>query len=231
MPKPCWITPQETGTAVICPSGSLLTGVSSCFSDFPKNISVFTHPKSILELFPSRPTEGRFAIVTNVGHGMRWTRQRFARDGIAGRVGERPVSDQQRADEGCCSVRRSRVVLTPRRWRQVLRRLVRLNRAGQNLQSARRRWQKSPIAGESTKETVKTIACGNVGGFRGTRCYSCAFYHYKCTRGRGGNGHPAFPTPSLGGRFIKASGASRREVANVCFPSCPALAVCLAQTA
>jgi hypothetical protein len=31
-------------------------------------------------------TEGRFAIVTDVGHGMRWTRQRFARDGIAGRV-------------------------------------------------------------------------------------------------------------------------------------------------
>jgi hypothetical protein len=50
---------------------------------------------------------------------MRWTRQRFARDGIAGWVGERPVSDQQRADEGCCSVRRSRVVLTPRRWRQA----------------------------------------------------------------------------------------------------------------
>src|SRR6266446_9004829 len=50
--------------------------------------------------------------------GMRWTRQRFARDGMAGRV-ERLVSDQQRADERCCSVRRSRVVLTPRRWRQV----------------------------------------------------------------------------------------------------------------
>src|SRR6266851_4317909 len=31
-------------------------------------------------------TEGRIAIVTDVGHGMRWTRQRFARDGIAGRV-------------------------------------------------------------------------------------------------------------------------------------------------
>ena len=37
----------------------------------------------------------------------------------------------------------------------------------------------------------------------------------KCTRGRGCNGHPAFPTPSLGGRFINASGASRCEVANV----------------
>src|SRR5882724_11187699 len=51
--------------------------------------------------------------------GERWTRQRQARNVVAGRVGERPVSDQQRADEGCCSVRRSRVVLTPRRWRQV----------------------------------------------------------------------------------------------------------------
>jgi hypothetical protein len=62
--------------AVICPSGGFLTGVSSLISDFPKNISVPTHPKSILELSPSRPTEGRFAIVTDVGHGMRWTRQR-----------------------------------------------------------------------------------------------------------------------------------------------------------
>ena len=49
---------------------------------------------------------------------MRWTRQRFAREAIAGRV-ERPVSDQQHADERCCSVRQNRVVLTPRRWRQV----------------------------------------------------------------------------------------------------------------
>src|ERR1700694_1986095 len=38
----------------------------------------------------------------------------------------------------------------------------------------------------------------------------------KCTRGRGCNGHPAFPTPSMGGRFINASGAWRGEVANVC---------------
>src|SRR3977135_3149229 len=38
----------------------------------------------------------------------------------------------------------------------------------------------------------------------------------KCTRGRGCIGHPAFPTPSLGGRFFNASGAWRGEVANVC---------------
>jgi hypothetical protein len=38
----------------------------------------------------------------------------------------------------------------------------------------------------------------------------------KCTRGCGCNGHPAFPTPSLGGRFINGSGALRGEDANVC---------------
>jgi hypothetical protein len=56
----------------------------------------------------------------------------------------------------------------------------------------------------SAKETVKTIACGNAGRFRCTRCYSCAFYYHNCTRGRGCNGHPAFPTPSLG-RKINAN--------------------------
>src|SRR5882762_9127513 len=54
------------------------------------------------------------------------------------------------------------VVLTPRCWRQV--RGVKSAQPGldKNI-SAGRRWQKSPVTGESTKETVKTIACGNVG--------------------------------------------------------------------
>jgi hypothetical protein len=42
---------------VICPSGGLLTGVSSPLC---KNISVFTHPKSLLELFVSHPTRGAY---------------------------------------------------------------------------------------------------------------------------------------------------------------------------
>ena len=29
--------------------------------------------------------------------------------------------------------------------------------------TARRRWQESPVTGESSEETVKTIACGNAG--------------------------------------------------------------------
>src|SRR6202171_488060 len=41
--------------SVICPSGALLTGVSSPLC---KNISVFVPPKSPLELFASHPTQG-----------------------------------------------------------------------------------------------------------------------------------------------------------------------------
>jgi len=42
---------------VICPSGGLLTGVSSPLC---KNISVFTHPKSPLQPSPSHPTRGAY---------------------------------------------------------------------------------------------------------------------------------------------------------------------------
>src|SRR5258705_5471119 len=72
---------------VICPSGCLLTGLSSCFSDFAKNVSVPTHPKSDLELSHPTPQEGRIMIVTDAG----WNAvdaAALARDGIAGRVDE-----------------------------------------------------------------------------------------------------------------------------------------------
>ena len=42
------------------------------------------------------------------------------------------------------------------------------------------------------------------------------FTNAKRTRGCGCHGHPAFPTPSKGERFINGSGAWRGEGANVC---------------
>src|SRR3979411_749085 len=129
---------------------------------------------------------------------MRWTRQRFARDGIAGRV-ERLVSGQQHADERCCCVRRSRVVLTPRRWRQVC-----------GVKSAQPGLDKNISAGDGGKQArppgttrrkplkpLRAGTSGDSGVLVVTRVRSTTT---KCTRGRGCNGHPAFPTPSLGGR-------------------------------
>jgi hypothetical protein len=92
---------------------------------------IFTPNQWLLSGHPI-PQEGRWPSSRTRG-GMRWTRQRLACDGVAGRVGERPVSDQQHADERCCSVRRSRVVLTPRRWRQVRGGLVGPTGRGQSL--------------------------------------------------------------------------------------------------
>ena len=77
--------------------------------------------------------------------GVRWTRQRFVREGVAGRV-ERLVSDQQRADERCCCVRRSRVVLTPRSWRQV--RGVKSAQPGLDKTYPQATVAKSPVTGE-----------------------------------------------------------------------------------
>src|SRR5258708_39889547 len=62
MRKPTVLTTRPA--QVICPSGCLL---SSLISDFPKDISVPTYPKSRLELSPSRPTEGRIRIVRDAG--------------------------------------------------------------------------------------------------------------------------------------------------------------------
>jgi hypothetical protein len=83
------------------------------------------------DLVPSL-IEGRFAIVTDVGSGMRWTRQ-------------------CRQTSGAECGRRSRVVLMPRRWRQV---------GGDDLPAMVAR---KPITRESTKQAVKTIAQGMPG--------------------------------------------------------------------
>src|ERR1035438_3120514 len=80
---------------------------------------IFRFRRRANQIYDSRhpvPTEGRFAIVTDVG------RDAVDADGAA--------------DEGAGCGRQSRVVLTPRRWSQAV--------------ACRRRWQKSPVTGEST---------------------------------------------------------------------------------
>jgi hypothetical protein len=112
-------------------------------------------------------------------------------------------------------VRSNRVVLTPRRWRQVLRRHVGPTGRGYSI-FAGRRWQKSPVTGKSTTYAVKTIACGNAGRFRCTRCCSCASTTTKRARGRGCSGHPAFRTPSIFRARDSSTTRARRESECVC---------------
>jgi hypothetical protein len=78
---------------------------------------------------------------------------RWVRDAVDVKV----LSAIRCADEQRFCGRRSRVVLTPRRWRQV----------GDDAHASRRRWwQQSPVTKESAEETVKTIAQGRPDVFR-----------------------------------------------------------------
>src|SRR5713101_7046365 len=134
------------GCLVICPSGGLLTWVSSPFC---KNISLHPSGKSSLQIRAIPPHQ------RGVSRSSR-TRGADAVDAAAFcaqrdcRAGDEPVSDQRHADERCCCVRRSRVVLTPRRWCQV--RGVKSAQPGLDKTiSVERRWQESPVTGESAK--------------------------------------------------------------------------------
>jgi hypothetical protein len=111
----------------------------------PEKIFLF-RPDPNHRLIRSRPAslEGRIAIVTDVEAG----------------CGGRGWADDERPRRG----RPSRVVLTPRRWRQV----GGVYSAGDGGKKAR-----SP---GRVRISRKTIACGNVGRSRRPRCeYSCAF--------------------------------------------------------
>ena len=95
--------------------------------------------KSVAALRPARASKrGRNAIVTERWRGLRWT--------LAG------VSARKLVRTNAGSVRQSRVVLAPRPWRQ----------AGGNY-PAGHGGKKGRFPGESTKETVKTIARGKPG--------------------------------------------------------------------
>ena len=92
------------------------------------------------------------------------------------------------------------MVLTPRRWCQV----------GRSIR--KRRWQESPVTGESTKETVKTIARG-MPGVSGVTVVtnSCAFYFAHEAAGASGARHSLRPLMSEGGIFPAKLARERRD--------------------
>jgi hypothetical protein len=77
-PVPSWfVHGTEAGTViktfVMAPLAENRSADSSCPVPFAKIFPFPFHPNQNLGLPPSRPTEGRFAIVTDVGRGMRFS--------------------------------------------------------------------------------------------------------------------------------------------------------------
>jgi hypothetical protein len=152
-------------------------------------VKIFLFPPDPNHFYKPRrpgPLEGRFAIVTDVGLGMRWTQAALLTRALT------------------CG-RRSRVVLTPRRRRQVCEK------------TRRRRRQESPISGESTKETVKTIACGNAGCSGATVVTTLVCYQHTAHEAAGAPGTRHSPRPRFSGEsFMHDPGALRRGNAIGC---------------
>jgi hypothetical protein len=148
-------------------------------------ISLSIGPKSVLYPPPSRPThKGRFAIVTDVGQGMRWTQAALLTRALS------------------CG-RRSRVVLTPRRWRQA-RGAIRASEGGKKARSP----------GRARRKPLKPLRAGMPGDPGATVVTNArAFYTPRAAAGASGTRHS--PRPLLGGSILHNSGASRRGMAEV----------------
>jgi hypothetical protein len=191
---------------VICPSGVVAIFLSSPVC---KNISLHPSGKSSLHIraIPSHKrgvsrssgNAGRDAVDA-AASCVRWDR----RAGFLESVG-----DVRHADERCCSVRRSRVVLTPRRWRQV--RGCYVGPTGLQAQ----RWsvddggKRARSPGRARRKPLKPLRAGTPGD-SGVLVYSCAFYHCKAhtrLRVQRASGVPH----ALLGRKIHAQLGPRRE--------------------
>jgi len=130
------------------------------------------------------------------------------------RAGDEPVSDQQHADERCCCGRQNRVVLTPRRWRQVLRSCVGPTGLRQNISAndgGKR--ARSPGARHKPLKPLRAGMPGDSGVLVVARVCST---NTKCTRGCGCSGHPAFPTPSRGRKIDAQLGRFAPRGVNAC---------------
>ena len=134
-PSSTW---SRVSSQVICPSGRISVFPKVLSSLVCKNILIFRRRKSVYSRSHPVPHEGRFAIVTDVGYGMRWTQ------------------DSLKTRALFCG-RRSRVVPTPRRWCQI---------GGWSLPTTVANKPGTP--GRARRKPLKPFACGNAGKSRWT---------------------------------------------------------------
>ena len=120
--------------------------LGNCFRIYPTGqISKSVSSPSYKNILPSLPTQITSIVAPSCPPrgGVSRSSRTLGWDAVAAAC--------QKTNDVACG-RRSRVVLTPRRWRQV---------GGSHF--CRRWWQTSPVTRESPEETVKTIAQGNAG--------------------------------------------------------------------
>jgi hypothetical protein len=130
-----------------------------CPVPFAKIFRFTRRANHLYKFAPSHPTRGAY-------HDRHETRGADAVDAAAfcargDRRAGYPVSGQQRADERRCCVRRTRVVLTPRRWCQVGG--VASAQPGLDKTYPLTTVAKEPGHRGELEISRKTIACGNVG--------------------------------------------------------------------
>jgi hypothetical protein len=121
------------------------------------------------------------------------------------------VSDQQHADERCCCGRRSRVVLTPRRWRQGCGCCVGPTGLQTQHWSANDGGKRARSPGRARRKPLKPLRAGMPGDSGVLVVARVLFTTRSAHEAAGAAGTRHSPRPLLGGRFINASGASRRE--------------------
>ena len=173
-----------------------------------KNISLNTSGKSLVQIRPSHPTRG-VAHVTNA----RWDAMDATASGAQGMAGRiqlrerlsgvrrtalKTVFDETRLDgyevrrelwRGGRG-RRNRVVLAPRRWRQVLRRCIRPNRtcdASDIREATVAKVQGSPGRSRISRKAIAQGKPDDPVHLWSTRAF--------CAHDRGCNRRPAFPAP------------------------------------
>jgi hypothetical protein len=158
--------------------------------------SPFTQITSISP--PSRPPEGRWPSSLTRG-GMRWTRQRRARNVIAGRDEPRERENGVRTTDAF-RVRQSRVVLAPVAGVKFAeaRRPDRAQTCHNPLMTVTTR-TRSP--GRARNKPLKPLRAGMPGDPGEPSVTTLVCFVLFCTRGCGCIGHPAFPTPSFGRMF------------------------------
>jgi hypothetical protein len=128
---------------------------------------------------------------------MRWTRQRFARDGIAGLV-ERLVSDHQASRREMLQRTAKSCGPDAPTLASSSRMASRPYRAQTSRTSADDGGKRARSPGRARRKPLKPLRAGMPGDSGVLVVTRVRFTTTKCTRDRGCNGHPAFPTPSKG---------------------------------